>query len=725
MDDYPVAGATVRVEGTDHVAVGDEHGCFRLDGAAAGPVRLIVEAGNYATLHLVVPAEARGDLLRIPLVWDGEAFYSVTVARTRPQPETASTARIGTRELTSAPRRNAEEVLRQVPGLTLVQHGSEGKGHQFFLRGFDAIHGADLELSVDGMPLNEWSNVHAQGYLDLAIVIPELIRELVVTKGPFTLEQGAFGMAGSVDYQLGVPDDDTGLRASYTAGTTNRHRVFVGYSPRGEGGHQFVGLEATHDDGFGSNRALNRVTLNGRVRLLELDGGGTLHLTGLGGYSAFELPGTLRNDDVEAGLRDFYGTYDALARGRSARGLVALSYDREGDDSELHLSAYGGFRRLDLRENFTGFLIDPNDGDRREQRHEAWSFGLSGTHVLQVADRFALRTALGVRGEAFSQRESRIGRDLEPLEVRRDLQAVQLITFGYAGLRWTPLRQLRIDVGARLDLIHVSARDALDNEARGGATLAVASPRLTASWRPSDAWKLTLAYGRGFRPPEARSFSSFDPGRAGVGEELFRGGDPVATVSDAIEAGVRWEPISAVEVSLSGFATFIERESIFDHVSGVNLELNGTRRIGAELVVQSSPVPWLSLGADVTIVDARFTASGDRVPLAPRLVSGLRAAVTHETGFRAGLRVLAVASRPLPHGAGGATLLMTDATLGYHWQRLRLDLEVENVLNRQLREGEYHYASHWRPGEPASEIPVLHTTAGPPVNARLTIAVVF
>ena len=68
---------------------------------------------------------------------------------------------------------------------------------------------------------------------------------------------------------------------------------------------------------------------------------------------------------------------------------------------------------------------------------------------------------------------------------------------------------------------------------------------------------------------------------------------------------------------------------------------------------------------------------------------------------------------------------MTDATLGYHWRWLRLDLEVENVLNQQLREGEYHYASHWRPDEPASEIPVLHTTAGPPLNARLTLGVLF
>jgi len=716
---------TVRVDGAGVFAITDDDGAFTLEGVAHGSVVLHLEALGYEPVRLELSAEDRRGPVTASMVWAGEELFSVTVVATRPQPQTASTTRVTPRDITSAPRRNAEEVLRQVPGLTLVQHGSEGKGHQFFMRGFDAIHGADLELTLDGMPLNEWSNVHGQGYLDLAVIIPELIQGVVVTKGPFTLEQGAFGMAGSADYRLGVPLDDLGWRAAYTAGTTNRHRLFAGYSPPDESGQQFVGIEATHDDGFGDNRELNRATFNGRVRLFDLDDGGALYLTGLGGYSAFALPGTLRNDDVELEFVDFYGAYDPLSEGTSARGLLALTYDWQRDGHELSLTGYGGYRRLDLLENFTGFLINPEDGDRRDQFQETWSFGLLGIHESRLFEHLALRTGLGLRGDVFSQREDNVGRELELLAERRALDGLQLIAHGFAGLRWSPVEQVRVDAGARVDVIHVAVTDRLEDDARGEDTLVVASPRVTARWRPVDEWRLFLAYGRGFRPPEARAFSSFDPGRAGIGEELFTGGEPTATVSDAIEIGTRWDPAAWFGVSLSGFATFIERESIFDHVSGVNLELNGTRRLGGELVLYSNPLPWLSLSADLTMVDARFSESGNRVPLAPWLVSGVRAVATHESGFRAGLRVLTVAPRPLPHGATGATLVMTDATLGYHWRWLRLDLEVENVLNRELREGEYHYASHWRPGEPASEIPVLHTTAGPPFNARLTLGVLF
>src|SRR5690606_37027878 len=133
---------------------------------------------------------------------------------------------------------------------------------------------------------------------------------------------------------------------------------------------------------------------------------------------------------------------------------------------------------------------------------------------------------------------------------------------------------------------------------------------------------------------EARAFSSFDPARLGIGEDVFVGGGPDITVSDSLELGTRWDIAEWLGITLTGFATFIERESVFDHVSGVNLELNGTRRLGGELVVESTPVSWLTLSADLTVVDARFVESGRQVPFAPWLVSGVRAMLTHESGVR-------------------------------------------------------------------------------------------
>jgi iron complex outermembrane recepter protein len=84
-----------------------------------------------------------------------------------------------------------------------------------------------------------------------------------------------------------------------------------------------------------------------------------------------------------------------------------------------------------------------------------------------------------------------------------------------------------------------------------------------------------------------------------------------------------------------------------------------------------------------------------------------------------------VGPRPLPHGARGSLLAALDATLGWYWARVRLDLELENLLDLRLREGEYHYASHFLGAEPASEIPVSQFVAGPPFNARASATLLF
>ncbi len=215
-----VPGATVRVEGTGAIARTDAEGRFALCDLAAGTQTLLVSAPSWREATVVIGDEAGPRTVEVPLAWAGTVERSRTTSTATRFVDTASGVELDADDLAAAPRRSSEDLLRQVPGLTLVQHGSEGKGHQFFLRGFDAAHGADLEITVAGLPVNEWSNIHAQGYIDLGFVIPELVRGLEVTKGPFGVEQGPFAMAGAADLRTGPADDALGWVAAYTAGST-------------------------------------------------------------------------------------------------------------------------------------------------------------------------------------------------------------------------------------------------------------------------------------------------------------------------------------------------------------------------------------------------------------------------------------------------------------------------------------------------------------------------
>jgi len=272
-------------------------------------------------------------------------------------------------------------------------------------------------------------------------------------------------------------------------------------------------------------------------------------------------------------------------------------------------------------------------------------------------------------------------------------------------------------------------RDRLRGDAEHGGTEFTLAPRFAAQALLGRRWQLFLAYGRGFRPPEARAFTLPRQVPENVDLDRFAGGRPHMTVADNAEVGARWQPAGFVDVGAAAFGTFIARESIFDHVSGFNVELGATRRLGVEADVQLRPTSWLGMGVSAVYSNARFVSSGAPVPGAPPLIVQLQGTLMHPRGWRAGLRGFALGRRPLTYGATAGALAVLDASAGYEqrWRSvvLGLDLSVDNVLGSRWRDGEYHFASYWDPAQAPSSLPTIHFVAGPPRMLRLAGTVRF
>ena len=98
------------------------------------------------------------------------------------------------------PINSAQDLMRLVPGLFFGQHHGGGIAEHIFLRGFDADHGTDVNVSVDDMPLNLVSHVHGQGFSDLHFLIPELVTSYEFGKGPYYADHGDFTTAGYVGF---------------------------------------------------------------------------------------------------------------------------------------------------------------------------------------------------------------------------------------------------------------------------------------------------------------------------------------------------------------------------------------------------------------------------------------------------------------------------------------------------------------------------------------------
>lgn len=606
-------------------------------------------------------------------------------------------------ELALTPARSADDLLRLVPGLHIAQHAAEGKAQQFFLRGFDAVHGSDLAVSVAGVPLNEPSNVHGHGYVDLGFVLPEVVVSLAARKGSFALAQSDFATAGSVDLGLGVAQ--RGARVGYEVGTTNRHRVLGVVAPASLPGASFVAIEAMRDAGFGDNRGTERATLLAQHRFM-LAPDRWLDVLAAGYAARFGAPGVVPLADYEAGRIGFYDSYNADTDGASARALVAVRYRDETGAGALELRAHAQWRRLRLAENFTGYLAYPDEGDLREQRHEAATAGASAWWQRRVSRWLELVAGADARADALAQSDDQLDDDGEPWLRTRELHAVELAAGAAAGARlgWGP--RFRAEAGLRVDALWLRADDALADDGPASDALATVSPRLVAARVVAPGWTVFGAYGHGFRSPEARS----------------AGGTTDFTTSRAAELGATGHA-GAAGFGVTAFGIWISDELVFDHLSGVNLARNATRRLGVEVFADYRPVSWLAVRADGTVVDARFVDSGSPVPGAPRALVRGAAQAEHPSGWRAGGLVTYMAPRPLAHGAEGAAFTVIDVAGGYRTGRYDLELQIDNLLGARWREGEFHYASRFHRDEPVSQIPRLHYSAGRPLGARLSLTV--
>ena len=92
--------------------------------------------------------------------------------------DTANEGAAGQAQLSNRVAARPGEMLEVVPGLIVSQHSGEGKANQYFLRGMNLDHGLDFRITLDGMPINQRSHAHGQGWADLNFLIPELVSSI-------------------------------------------------------------------------------------------------------------------------------------------------------------------------------------------------------------------------------------------------------------------------------------------------------------------------------------------------------------------------------------------------------------------------------------------------------------------------------------------------------------------------------------------------------------------
>jgi outer membrane receptor protein involved in Fe transport len=631
------------------------------------------------------------------------------------------------RDLMLRPRRRPADILEVTPGLEVIQHSGGGKANQYFIRGFDADHGTDLALSVDGVPVNLVSHGHGQGYADLHFVIPELVDRIEVKKGPYFAELGDFATAGAVD--LVLKEKLTANSITLGGGSFDSYRgLAIGGATLGPIDALFAGEVYTTDGPFQSQENLQRFNALGRAKTELLDGDLTLTLTGYG--SRWSASGQIPNREVRAGRLDRYGSVDDTEGGSSHRFNAYAKWERLGSDDELAIAAYVTRYRLQLFSNFTFFSRDPVNGDMIEQIDDRILAGASARYrfdaevgPIELGTTFGLQTRSDFIDNGLYHDAAR--RRLETV-VESDIRETSLSLYAEEELRFTDW--LRAVIGLRGDWFHFSVGGA------GNENALIASPKASVVVTPFEQTDLFVNFGMGFHSNDARGV--VDPN------------DPVTPLTRALggELGARTRLFDRLDLGASVFLLDLDSEIVFVGDEGTTEASGATRRLGLEAEARVELFSWLWADADFTLTRARFVgaAPGEaEIPLAPRLsVSGGISAV-HPLGIYGRIGLLHLTDRPATEDgfitAEGFT--KADLTLGYKNELFEVALDVENLLDADLREAQFATVSRLPHETSAASCPDgtrpisdgaeftgcedLHFTPGPPLSARVSFSLFF
>jgi len=650
------------------------------------------------------------------------APITITIAGAAP-PRSASEVTLDKRVLQAAPHKNASELLLVVPGVWISQHSGEGKAHQIFFRGFDAVHGQDVELSAAGAPVNDVSNIHGQGYADLHFLIPEVIKEVRALPGNYDPRQGDFAVAGSMNFELGY--DEPGVTAQASMGSFGARRYLLAYHPKGTDEGNFGAFEFASSDGFGPSRAARHGSAI--VQAVHRFDAFSARLM-LSTYSGrFDSAGVLRLGDIESGAVDRYATYDSKQNGYSSRSQVVaeIGNTRNTVDGKLidmwQASTFLVLRDLQLRSNFTGSLTS-SEGDSIQQLNGATTVGGRGAYrrtVSFLSDHDTLEAGVYLRADRIEQSQHRLSSvddrvtdDERHAGVQAKVGAVNAA--GYLDANLHPMRRVTLRGGLRMDSLGYRAED--DASPAGGQARASQggqlSKRGTLEVRLFRGLSALASYGEGFRSPQIRSLSA--------GETT-----PFTRVV-SMEGGLRYQDTQRFQAALAVFRTNLSEDLVFDQSTARNERVPGTNRTGVTANLKSEPNDWFVSSTSFTYSRAVFDGSdqtyqsGELLPYVPQLVVRSDLALTPELGHflgypvqsHFGLGLTYLGRRPLPYAEMGHDVFLADANASVRVGPVRSELAVYNLLGADWYDGEFVYASNFGGG--ASLVPARHVSVGAP-----------
>lgn len=622
-------------------------------------------------------------------------------------------------DLNKSPVNSAQDLLRKVPGLFIAQHAGGGKAEQLFLRGFDADHGTDVSVNVDGMPVNIVSHAHGQGYSDLHFVIPETVNNIDFGKGAYYMDRGDFDTAGYVDFQ--TYNRLTNSMVKLEGGSFNSKRILGMFNIiNDETGRKnaYIATEYNYADGpFDVKQNFNRINIFGKYNQWLTDND-YFNIQFSTFNSSWNASGQIPERAVEEGIIDRWGSIDPTEGGKTSRANLQMNYKYIISPSEqIDAMAWYSKYNFNLYSDFTFYLHDKDYGDEIQQTDGR---NIYGTEVKYTKN-FTLNngtvdwiSGVGFRNDDINtlQLNHVYHRDLL-LDRLSDVTGTETNLHAFSGLiwktgKWTVNSALRVDhfIFNMHDLLNI---DQLPTGQSDEATRV--SPKLNFSYAVNDNVLWFLKTGMGFHSNDIRVV-------------VANNGDKILPYSIGGDFGVRLHPFKSLIITPTLWYMSLQQEFVYVGDEAVVEPSGRSRRYGADLGIRFQPLPNIYLNADFNYSHARFVDEDkgeDYVPLAPVVTSTGSVNWDFLNGFSLGLQYRYLGARPADEENGIRTksYFVNDLMLSYNRPKWGANIQANNLFNVDWNEAQFATETQLR-GE-AEPITDLAYTPGNPFGIKLGV----
>jgi hypothetical protein len=689
---------------------------------------------------------------------------------------TASTASEGVvddQELQLAPQYRPGQLLETVPGLIVTLHSGEGKANQYLLRGYNLDHGTDLETYVDGMPINQPTHAHGQGYTDLNFMITELADQLSYTKGPYYAAIGDFGAVGSVHVDYRSASED---QVSATVGTLDFQRIFAAGTEAVAGGNLLAAVEVQHYDGpFVTPDDARKE--NVVLRYSQGDEKNGYSISAMMYHQLWTNTTDIPSRAIAVDLvPDRFGTLNPTDGGRAWRSSLSFNLHETAGAGQLTVSAFFIDNQLHLWNDFTHYLVDPVHGDQEDQFEHRDAVGGQVGYTLPVP--FGSIDNVVTAGVLTRDDMLYVGRlpseNRVPLAAANDPPSFsnedQVYLFSGAAwvqatTRWTS--QFRTVIGFREDYQHGTDIDylaALHEESGPGYTgytnggtaqQTLPQPKGSIVYAPLDTLEFYLSAGRGFHSADVRGVNQ------DTSVDLGLPHTPLLAKQEGQEIGLRATPMPNLAFTFGYYNLWQQSETIIDPDVGEDTAGPPSRRYGYEINVTYQINRWLEVYASYSGDHTHFTHSfddgtghlGEYITDAPLATGALALYVTNLGPWSGGLNYRYLGNYPLSSGPCVESAVVHDFGAGYTcadsptsarqgqvngkgFGEWNLDahyafpagwsasLGIYNLLNTHAAAAEFWYVDRL-PAESALGVADVHEHPLEPIMARLTVTKKF